>query len=54
MKRIILKMRGADNQIRLYVLPTDDHYKITSLIEEYGLNDYNLISWKIEDITVLN
>jgi hypothetical protein len=54
MKRIVLTMKGADNVKKLYVLPTDNHFKINEMIEHYGLTDYKLINWKIENITILN
>ena len=54
MRRIVLTMKGADNITRLYVLPTEDHYKINEMIEKYGLTDHLLIDWKIENITILN
>jgi hypothetical protein len=53
MRRIILKMKGAKGEIELFVLPTDNSYKITELIEFYGLSDYKLLDWKIETITIL-
>ena len=54
MRKIVLTMKGADNVKRLFVIPTDNHYKINEMIEKYGLTDHKLINWKIEDITILN
>ena len=53
MKRIVLKMKGADGKIQLFVLPTDNYSKIAELIEKHELSDYKLITWRIETITIL-
>ena len=54
MERIVLKMKGSDGKNKKFILPTKDHYQINNLIDFYGLNDYKLITWKIENITTLN
>lgn len=53
MKKLWVKTKGADNIIREFVFNTDNHYKLTDLMLENGLQDYKILDWKLKIITFI-
>jgi hypothetical protein len=50
MKKLCVKLRGADGKIIEVVFNTDDYKQLKEILEKHGLNDYKIIDWKLKNI----
>ena len=50
---IRVKVIGSAGNYITIIVPTTDHYRLRSILDKVGYNDYKIIDWKIEKIKIV-